>query len=74
MDKEECTKHVPAFDEEEARKLLEGWTPKSDVDFIMGNPAAREIRKRWPRFEGTCGCGFSGISYASTSHYRMGDW
>ena len=35
-----------------------------------------EIRRRWPRLEGTCpkGCGFNGIAYASKAHYVFGDW
>lgn len=34
-----------------------------------------EVRKRWPRFAGTCQlCGFSGIYYASYMHYIAGDW
>lgn len=37
---------------------------------------ADEVRRRWPRLMGPCpkGCGFSGIAYASTMHYIMGDW
>lgn len=35
-----------------------------------------EIRKRWPRLDGTCpkGCGYVGIAYASQAHYIYGDW
>lgn len=37
--------------------------------------SSAEIRKRWPRFTGTCpDCGFSGIFYASFMHYVSGDW
>jgi hypothetical protein len=72
--------HNLSFDEVEAQKLLDGWKPTTDVDFIMGNPASSEIRKRWPRGwftnEKPCplGCGFIGIAYASYKHYLMGDW
>ena len=35
-----------------------------------------EVRRRWPRLMGVCprGCGYSGIAYASSMHYIMGDW
>jgi hypothetical protein len=34
-----------------------------------------EVRRRWPRFEGTCpDCGCSLIKYASHAHYLLGDW
>jgi len=34
-----------------------------------------EVRKRWPRFMGTCeDCGQQVILYASTMHYLMGDY
>lgn len=68
--------HGVTFDEQEAAKLLDGWRAKSPVEFIMGNPGAKEVRKRWPRLQGTCpkGCGFVGIGYASYAHYLMGDW
>jgi len=71
----ECD-HGIFFDEEEAERMLEGWKPATTVDFIMGNPAAMEIRKRWPRLHGPCpkGCGFVGIAYASWAHYVAGDW
>ena len=37
--------------------------------------SAAEVRKRWPRFDGTCEqCGFYGVAYASFGHYVMGDW
>lgn len=53
--------HGVTFDEAEARRI---------------NADAYEVRKRWPRLDGACprGCGFSGIGYASTAHYLMGDW
>ncbi len=37
---------------------------------------AQEIRERFPRLCGPCqkGCGYNGIAYASTTHYRSGDW
>lgn len=39
------------------------------------NLSASEVRKRWPRFSGTClECGYSGIYYASFMHYVSGDW
>jgi hypothetical protein len=72
---EKCD-HGVTFDAEEARKLLEDWQPDSPVAFIMGQPGAREVRKRFPRLEGNCpkGCGYSGIAYASAEHYAAGDW
>lgn len=68
--------HGVTFDKEEAEKVLGDWQPKDAADFIGGNPAAAEVRKRWPRLCGPCpyGCGYSGIYYASTAHYIMGDW
>lgn len=69
-----CAKHIPAFDEAAAEELLCGWEPTSDVDWVMGNPMSAEVRRRWPRFEGRCECGFHGICYASRMHYAMGDW
>jgi len=34
-----------------------------------------EIRKRWPRFFGTCpDCGCQLIKYHSKAHYVYGDW
>ncbi len=36
---------------------------------------ADEVRRRWPRFFGTCPhCGYEGIAYASNVHYYAGDW
>jgi hypothetical protein len=68
--------HGVTFDEDAARALLGDWQPKDAVEFVAGNRAASEVRKRWPRLYGTCpkGCGFSGIAYASHAHYIMGDW
>lgn len=71
----ECD-HGIVFDEEEAKKILAGWKPSNEVEFVAGNPASAEIRRRWPRLFGLCpkGCGFNGIGYASFAHYTMGDW
>jgi hypothetical protein len=71
----ECD-HGVTFDEAEARKMLADWKPSDAVSFVMGNPIASEIRKRWPRLWGPCpkGCGYNGIAYASYAHYTMGDW
>lgn len=73
---EETCDHGVTFDAEAARKILADWRPKDDVDWIMGNPAHIEVRKRWPRLFGPCprGCGFNGIAYASLEHMRAGDW
>jgi len=74
MDKE-CT-HGVTFDSEEAKKLLEGWNPKTSEEWLMGNPMTAEVRKRWPRLNGECpkGCGYKGIFYVSMEHYVAGDW
>jgi hypothetical protein len=76
--------HGLTFDIEAARQLLNKARPRRGVDpaldFILGNPAAAEIRKRWPRgwftTSNPCpkGCGFLGTAYASYEHYIMGDW
>lgn len=68
--------HGVKFDSDEAERLLRNWKPKTSVDFIMGNPASAEIRRRWPRHSGACpkGCGYIGIAYASHEHYLAGDW
>ena len=68
--------HGVTFDEEEAKRILGDWQPKNPAEFIAGNPATTEIRKRWPRLHGPCpkGCGFNGIAYASHAHYIYGDW
>jgi hypothetical protein len=69
--------HGVTFDPVAAKALLAEWRgPKSDVEFIMGNPMSAEIRKRWPRLFGKCplGCGYEGIYYASREHYAAGDW
>ena len=68
--------HGLTFDEAEARKILGGWEPKDEVEWIVGNPSCAEIRRRWPRLYGPCpkGCGYDGIAYVSAEHYAMGDW
>lgn len=68
--------HGVTFDEEEAGRILDGWRPSTDVDWVVGNPGTREVRRRWPRLDGVCPkrCGFVGIGYASYTHYVMGDW
>lgn len=73
---QETCDHGVTFDQEEAEKVLGDWQPKSPAEFVMGNPASAEIRKRWPRLHGKCpkGCGYEGIYYASMEHYVMGDW
>lgn len=76
QDKNENCNHGIVFDVEEANKILSNWAPASTVEFIMGNPAASKIRKRFPRLCGLCpkGCGYNGIYYASEEHYIAGDW
>ena len=73
---QETCDHGIIFDAAEAERILAGWSPKSGAEFVMGNPASTEVRKRWPRLAGVCpkGCGFVGIGYASTEHYTAGDW
>lgn len=78
---EKTCDHGVTFDEDAARALLAAAPPPKDaVDFIMGNSASAEIKKRWPRgwftAEKPCpkGCSFRGIAYASYAHYTMGDW
>lgn len=68
--------HGITFDEEEAERILGNWEPRDSTDFVMGNPAAAEVRRRWPRLNGRCplGCGYVGIYYASPEHYTLGDW
>lgn len=72
--------HGVTFDEVEAQKLFESAPPNNHLDpalsFIMGSSATSQIRKRWPRLNGTCpkGCGYVGIAYASRAHYVYGDW
>lgn len=71
--------HGIIFNKEEASKLLNEM-PSIEKDpllvFVMSSPAHSEIRKRWPRLNGSCpkGCGFKGIAYASYDHYIYGDW
>ena len=37
--------------------------------------SVNEVRARFPRLHGSCTlCGFSGIYYASYTHYLRGDW
>ena len=57
-------------------EVLGNWGPKSNVDFVVGNPRTAEVKKRWPRLNGACplGCGYVGIAYASPAHYEIGDW
>jgi hypothetical protein len=64
------------FDEKAAEELLAGWAAKNPAQFIMGNPASAEVRRRWPRLHGDCpkGCGYCGIAYASFAHYAAGGW
>jgi len=74
-DNQQCD-HGVTFDAEAAREILANWKPQSAADFVMGNPASEEVRRRWPRMHGVCpkGCGYVGIAYASYEHYIMGDW
>lgn len=61
-----------------ARKLdcNHGVSFDADDEAYKAGMSAREVRKRWPRLDGACpkGCGFSGIAYASFTHYISGDW
>ena len=72
--------HGVTFDEVEAQKLLKSTPTDPNLDpalsFVLGSPATSQIRKRWPRLDGTCpkGCGYVGIAYASKAHYVYGDW
>ena len=68
--------HGTTFDEAAAKALFDAAPdPATPLDFILGNSASSEIRKRWPRFHGHCArCGFSGIYYASRAHYIYGDY
>lgn len=48
--------------------------PDFDEDLPDDMPDG-EVRRRWPRFEGTCpACGFTGIRYASGLHETCGGW
>lgn len=48
--------------------------PPFDADAARGLDE-REVRRRWPRFEGPCpACGALVIGYASAAHYIAGDW
>lgn len=44
-----------------------------DAEAAKGLTSA-EVRRRWPRWSGTCECGFYGVHYASWEHYIAGDW
>lgn len=68
--------HGVCYDPIAGEAILGGWAPASPVDFIIGNPASAEIRRRFPRLSGPCpkGCGFNSIAYASWEHYIAGDW
>lgn len=87
-ERQEKCDHGITFDEEAACKILqdaEAARPKptsqeeAAVAFIMGNPGAGNVRRRWPRGWFTkkkpCPkCGYVGIAYASYMHYILGDW
>ena len=48
--------------------------PTFDAEAARGLEAY-EVRRRWPRFEGTCpNCNESVIVYGSIAHYLSGDW
>ena len=68
--------HGVVFDTDEAERLLSGWEASNPAEFIAGNPASAEVRRRWPRLQGQCpkGCGYNGIAYASYEHLIAGDW
>lgn len=52
----------------------DGITPAFDEDAAKGL-SAREVRKRWPRFEGQCpACRQHVVAYASWAHYIYGDY
>lgn len=49
-------------------------TPSFDEERAK-NISAQEVRKTYPRFDGTCpDCNTMVICYASWSHYIKGDW
>lgn len=72
---EDCD-HGLVFDEAEAKRILGDWVPDDQLAFIMGNPKASEVRRRFPCLAGPCpkGCGFAGIAYVSKAHFVLGDW
>lgn len=48
--------------------------PEFDEQAAQGL-GAHEVRRRWPRFDGTCpDCGSHVAGYASFAHYLAGDW
>ncbi len=63
-----------------ALAALKALEPVCDHGTTFDEAAAKgldvyEVRKRWPRFSGTCEkCGYNGICYASYLHYLSGDW
>jgi hypothetical protein len=63
---------------EEKQKHCKFCTPEFDEQLCTSLAVFRdsiEVRKRWPRFSGTCSeCGFTGVRYASYPHYIWGDW
>jgi hypothetical protein len=78
--------HGVTFDVEAARKLFETGIDTRVTNAlgqvvggmfgVIRKATAADIRYRWPRLDGPCpkGCGFSGIAYASQTHYVYGDW
>ncbi len=81
IDPETCphAKMLPTFDEEAAKALQANCkhtiTDPLDAMFGICAKCKIEIRKKWPRGEGTCtDCGSSVIAYASHAHYIVGDW
>jgi hypothetical protein len=57
---EDCPACLPEFNLEEVKRL---------------NMNAREIREKYPRFNGTCKvCGYYGIKYACREQYIYGDY
>ena len=49
--------------------------PKVPDDETLNEMSVADIRKKYPRFEGTCqDCGARMILYGSVMHYILGDW